>query len=82
MDVASSIFKPQPYSLKSFVSFIVVQMILLSFFDNPNQKYINQEKLILFVQSVLPAGQIGQLVGQIFQKKIIFSCFVDFWLRI
>ena len=59
-------------ALKSYVFFIDVQMILLSFFDNPNQKYINQEKPILSVQSVLPAGQIGQLVGQINPPKSVF----------
>ena len=65
-----------PATLKSYVFFIDVQMILLSFFDNPNQKYINQEKPILSVQSVLPAGQIGQLVGQINQKNLVF---LDLW---
>ena len=59
-------------TLKSYVIFNDIQMILLSFFDNPNQKYINQEKPILSVQSVLPAGQIGQLVGQINQTKSVF----------
>ena len=61
-----------PATLKSYVFFIDVQMILLSFFDNPNQKYVNQEIPILSVQSVLPAGQIGQLVGQINQTKSVF----------
>ena len=61
-----------PATLKSYVFFIDVQMILLSFFDNPNQKYVNQEVPILSVQSVLPAGQIGQLVGQINQTKSVF----------
>ena len=61
-----------PATLKSYVFFIDVQMILLSFFDNPNQKSTNQEKPILSVQSVLPAGQIGQLVGQINQTKLVF----------
>ena len=65
-----------PATLKSYVFFIDVQMILLSFFDNPNQKSTNQEKLILSVQSVLPAGQIGQLVGQINQKNLVF---LDLW---
>ena len=50
-----------PATLKSYVFFIDVQMILLSFFDNPNQKYINQEKPIFSVQSVLPAGQIENI---------------------
>ena len=66
-----------PATLKSYVSFIVVQMILLSFFDNSSQKSTNQEKPILSVQSVLPAGQIGQLVGQIEQTK---SVYLDFWI--
>ena len=61
-----------PTTLKSYVFFIDVQMILMSFFDNPNQKSTNQEKPILSVQSVLPAGQIGQLVGQINQTKLVF----------
>ena len=60
-----------PATFISYVSFIVVQMILLSFFDNSNQKSTNQEKPILSVQSVLPAGQIGQLVGQINQTKLV-----------
>ena len=52
-----------PVTLKSYVFFIDVQMILLSFFDNPNQKYINQGKLILSFWFILPAVQIGQVVG-------------------
>ena len=72
MGVAGSFFKPHPCNFESYVFFIDVQMILLSFFDNPNQKYINQEKPGLSVQSVLPAGQIGQLVGQINQTKSVF----------
>ena len=58
--------------LKNYVFFIDVQMVLLSFFDNPNQKYLNQEKPILSVESVLPAGQFDQLVGQIEQTKLGF----------
>ena len=61
-----------PATLKSYYFFIDVQMILLSFFDNPNQKYLNQEKPILSVQSVLPAGQIDQLVGQTNKTKSVF----------
>ena len=59
-------------TLGNYVFFIDLQMILLSFFDIPYQKSTNQEKRILSVQSVLPAGQIGQLVGQISQKKSVF----------
>ena len=52
-----------PQILKNYVSFIDVQMILLSFFDNSNQKSTNQEKPILSDQSILPAVQFGQLIG-------------------
>ena len=61
-----------PATLKSYVFFIDVQMILLSFFDNPNEKSTNQEKPILSVQFVLPADQFDQLVGQINQTKSVF----------
>ena len=67
-----------PATLKSYVFLIDVQMILLSFFGNPNQKYINQENPILSVQSVLLAGQIDQLVGQINQTKSVFLVFLIF----
>ena len=48
-----------PVTLKFYVFFIDVQMILVSFFEIPNQKSVNQEKPILFFQFTPPAVQIG-----------------------
>ena len=59
MGVAGLIFKPPPVILKSIVFFIDVQMILVSFFEIPNQKSVNQEKSILSFQFTPPAVQIG-----------------------
>jgi hypothetical protein len=52
-----------PVTLKFYVFFIDVQMIFLPFFDNPKQKPVNQEKMILSFWFILPAVQFGQLVG-------------------
>ena len=46
-------------TLKFYVFFIDVQMILVSFFDIPNQKSVNQEKPILTFQFRLHVVQIG-----------------------
>ena len=70
MGVAGSILKPQPCSFnKKNVFLIDVQMLLVLFFDIPNQKSVNREKPILsfsFRQPVVhfrhPNGQSGQLV--------------------
>jgi hypothetical protein len=48
MGVAGSIFKSHPCNFEFYVFFIDDQMILVSFFDIPNQKSVNQEKPIFF----------------------------------
>ena len=59
-------------TLKFYVFFIDVQMILVSFFDIPNQKSVNQEKTNLSYQTCI----------LYVKDKIGFSWFTDFWLGI
>ena len=48
MGVAGSILKLQPCGFNKENVFLVdVQMLLVSFFDTPNQKSVNREKPIL-----------------------------------
>ena len=74
MGVAGSIFTP--VTLKFIVFFIDVQMILVSFFEIPNQKSVNQEKTILFFQFTPPAVRFGPIWtagGVNWKDKIDFS---------
>ena len=48
MGVAGSIFKPQPCNFEKNVSFIDVQMMLVSFFKNSNHLGVNWEKRFYF----------------------------------
>ena len=79
MGVADSIFKPHPWNF-IYVFFKDVQMILVSFFDIPNQKSVNQEKTILCFQFSPPAVRFGPIWtagGVNWKNKIGFSILIS-----
>ena len=71
-----------PATLKKYVFFINVQMILLPFFDIPKPKFINLEKPILSVSSRPQPGKNCLKLpscGLELTYKIGFSKITDFW---
>ena len=62
MGVAGSVLKPHPCNFEILFILLDVEIILLSFFDDPNQKYKDKEKLILSSWFILPAVQIRLLI--------------------
>ena len=71
--------------LKNYVFFIDVQMILLSFFDNPNLKFAIQEKPLLLAHFRPQPGNFCLILpgcGLNLKQKISFSKIADFWIEI
>ena len=63
MGVAGSILKPQPCGFNKKNVFLVdVQMLIVSFFDIPNQKSVNREKPILSFSFRQPVVHFAHLV--------------------